>query len=218
MTTRRTQMKWLIALTAISLMPVYGLLGWQTGPHGAKEVWAFIWTIEAIAWSLRALVEAWALVYLFSTNTQDQKAVRTLHWIEGALIGLIAVTVTLLIVANKMNQSINELWAPLFWLWAISVASFAPLMFAGVGIAYRVHNEPIKEDTTKLDSLFNTIEKLQNRLKKLEENEPNPVEKRRQQIKNLYSEGLTQSQMANQLGVSIGTISNDIKTMGLNGK
>lgn len=218
MTIRRTQMKWLIALTAISLMPVYGLLGWQTGPHGAKEVWSFIWTIEAIAWSLRALVEAWALVYLFSTNTQDHKAIKTLHWIEGALIGLIAVTVTLLIVANKMNQSINELWAPLFWLWAVSVASFAPLMFAGVGIAYRVHIEPVKEDTTKLDSLFNLVEKLQNRLKKLEDSEPGPVEKRRQQIKNFYGEGLTQAQMAAQLGVSIGTISNDIKTMGLNGK
>jgi hypothetical protein len=220
-------------------MPVYGLLGWQTGPHGAKEVWPFIWTVEAVAWSLRALVEAWALVYLFSTNTLDQKAIKILQWIEGFLIGLIAVTVTLLIVANKMNQSINELWSPLFWLWAVSVASFAPLMFAGVGIAYRVHIDNIpKNDSNELNDVFKLIEDIKKGIETADKRNnkiiadihttidkilqsvenSNPVEKRRQQVETFYKEGLNQSQIANQLGVSVGTIYNDIKTLGLNGK
>lgn len=217
MNSRRTQMKWLIALTAISLMPVYGLLGWQTGPHGAKEVWALIWTVEAVAWSLRALVEAWALVYLFSTSTDDQKAIRALRWIEGALIGLIAVTVTLLVIANKSNQSVSELWGPLFWLWALSVASFAPLMFAGVGIAYKVHQDG-GPDTSQLAEAINLISALQQRVDDLEQQASSPVDERRQRVAALYQEGLTQPQMASELGVSVGTIRNDVKVLKLNGR
>jgi len=142
MDSRRNQMQWLLALTALSLVPVYGLLGWQTGPHGPDSVPGIIWIIEAVAWSLRALVEAWALIYLFSTHTTNQKSQRILSIIEVALILLIIVTVTLLVVSNKRGVPTNDLPVSLFWIWAICVASFGPLMLGGVGIAYRVHEIP----------------------------------------------------------------------------
>lgn len=214
---RRTQMKWLIALTATSLMPVYGLLGYQTGPHGAKDVWAIIWTIEAVAWSLRALIEAWAIVYLFSTNTTNKKAQRQLTIIEIALIALIGLTVTLLVVANKNSQSINELWWPLFWLWAASVASFAPLMFAGVGIAYRVH-EPIANPQPIVDTTQKDIVKLRSQLDDVLqrlETPHNPVVVRREAIREaLNSENPpTHKALAKLYKVSEGTIGNDVKAL-----
>jgi hypothetical protein len=50
---RRKQMIYLLALTALSLVPVYGLIGWGTGGHGPDTVAPIVWLIEAGAWGIR---------------------------------------------------------------------------------------------------------------------------------------------------------------------
>jgi DNA-binding CsgD family transcriptional regulator len=215
MNDRRTQMKWLLALTALSLVPVYGLIGWGTGGHGPDTVAPIVWLIEAGAWCLRALVEAWALVYLFSTNTTNQTYSRALAAIEIALIGLIAVTVTLLIISNGSNTPVSKLPTPLFWVWAASVAMFAPLMFGGIGIAYKA-NEPLEPDTNRLDTIANELDALRQLVATLSNGSSDSIVARRDRVLALLGEGLTQPAIAKQEGVSLGTIRNDVKA--LNGK
>jgi len=220
--TRKTQMVWLLGLTALTLVPVYILIGWQTGGHSAQDIDALFWKVEAGAWGLRALVESWALIYLFQTVTQIQRSSRILVIFEIALISLVALTVGLVIVANGDKQALaNGLPKPLYWLWAFGVAAFAPLMMGSVGFAFKVH-QPVKEVIElppnsldlRLDLLTQRLDELENR-----PSQPsNAVVDRRQRVTNYLGEGLTQRQMVELEGVSEGTIKNDVKAIRLNGK
>lgn len=241
MNSRRTQMKWLLGLTALSLVPVYILIGWQSGGHGSADVASLFWVIEAGAWGLRALVEAWALVYLFQTVNDNPAISKVLITFEGALIGLIALTVGLVIIANGSKQPISSLPSWLYWVWSFGVAAFAPLMMGSVGFAYKVHQDSgpgvdylaeaqnaIDDAIERFANLFDGLDQhisglqkqiggLQQRLDALEQQPASPVDERRQRIVTMYKEGLTQPQMADTLGVSVGTIRNDVKALGLNG-
>lgn len=216
--TRRTQMVWLLGLTALSLVPIYILIGWQTGGHGPDTVIQIFWVIEAGAWGLRALVEAWALVYLFQTVADSIRANKILIAFEVALISLVALTVGLVIIANGNRLAIaNGLPAPLYWFWSFGVAAFAPLMMGSVGFAYKVHQhvvtiQPIvdttQKDIAKLRSqLGEVIERL--------ETTHNPVVSRRNAIREALQgdNPPTHKVLAELHGVSVGTIGNDIKAL-----
>ena len=72
MMNRRTQLWWLIGLTAVTMAPQYGLQGWlATGGNPADIADQFLY-IDAMAWAIRAIIEAWALVFLFSTTPNDK--------------------------------------------------------------------------------------------------------------------------------------------------
>jgi len=232
---RRTQMKWLLALTAVSLMPVYVLIGWQSSGHGPATVANWFWLAEAGAWGLRALVEAWALIYLFQTTTNQSRISKVLAIFEGLLIGLIALTVGLVIIANGSNESISRLPAWLFYLWSFSVAAFAPLMMGSVGYAYRVHaaTQPIA------DKLQSVIEQLQSQVKTLIHRDGiahktiddltsrcdnlyeqlqvthNPIVARRTAIREALQgdNPPTHKVLAELHGVSVGTIGNDVRSL-----
>lgn len=209
-------MKWLLGLTALSLVPVYGLIGWQTGGHGPDSVIPLVWLIEAGAWCLRALVEAWALIYLF--QTQPDKPDKILTGFEIALISLIAITVTLVVISNGQKVSISQLPPILFWVWAASVAAFAPLMMGSVGYAYKTHRltvVPVPDNTLAQD-----VAALQQGLMDLQEHiaKKDNVTIRRERVLDLLqnSPKPTQAELARVLDVSVQTIKNDMKV--LNGK
>lgn len=212
---RAFQAKAILFLTAVTLIPIYGLQGWQSGPHSPDVVPLVVWVAEAVAWSIRALVEIWVLFYLFSTNTSDRRSKLTLAWIEGALISLIAITVTILIVSNKWNIPTSDLPLGFFILWAAGVASFAPLMLAGVGIAYRVHEGDRVESGELLD-LQAQMEELRESLKGIRTR--SEVVDRREQIKKMRhaAQPMSQIAIAEALGISVQTVRKDIKAM--NGK
>lgn len=67
--------------------------------------------------------------------------------------------------------------------------------------------------TDRIDTITNQLNTLQQQAQKVNDEQ---VDNRRQRILSLKSEGVTQKQMAEMLGVSISTIRNDIKQ--LNGK
>lgn len=217
--TRRTQMVWLLGLTALSLVPVYILIGWQTGGHGPDTVIQVFWVIEAGAWGLRALVEAWALVYLFQTATNEAKTNRILMVFEIALITLVALTVGLVIIANGNRLAIaNGLPAPLYWFWSFGVAAFAPLMMGSVGYAYKVHKPVVTNPQPIVDTTQKDIVKLRSQLDDVLqrlETPHNPVVVRREAIKEALNSDKppTHKALAKLWGVSVGTIGNDVKML-----
>jgi len=235
---RRTQMKWLLALTALSLVPVYILIGWQSGGHGPDTVVPIFWLAEAGAWGLRALVEAWALIYLFQTATNQPNVTRLLTVFEGLLIGLIALTVGLVIIANGSKQSISTLPPALFWLWSFSVAAFAPLMMGSVGYAFKVH-ETVIDTQPIVDKMQPVIDSLQSQIKTLVHRDVvahkaiddltsrcddmyeqlqtthNPIVARREAIRDALQgdNPPTHKALAELHGVSVGTIGNDVRAL-----
>lgn len=216
---RQLQMVWLLGLTALSLVPVYILIGWQTGGHGPDSVIQVFWVIEAGAWGLRALVEAWALVYLFQTATDSARANKILIAFEVALITLVALTVGLVIIANGKQLAIaNGLPAPLYWFWSFGVAAFAPLMMGSVGYAYKTH-KPLEVDTQPIvDKFQGDIEALQTQLGQVVsmiEVARDPVTTRRNAIRDALNGPTppTHKALAELHGVSVGTIGNDVKAL-----
>jgi len=217
---RKTQMWALMLLTGVSLAPVYWMLGWQSGGHGPDTVSESFWLIEAIAWSLRAVLEGWALVYLAQTWPQTEAEERIRARYENLLIGLIAITVGLVIVANGNRQAIaTGLWSPLFWLWAFAVASFAPLMLRAVGFAYRAQPEsyqvqqraqrPRKEKSPSAKP----NSKPQSRIAKSA-----TVAERRRRVAQLAAEGLRNAEIAQILNTNPYTVSRDLRALRRNGK
>lgn len=224
--TRRTQMKWLLALTALSLVPVYVLIGWQSSGHGPDSVASWFWLVEAGAWGLRALVEAWALIYLFQTNSPNN---RLLTLFECLLIGLIALTVGLVIIANGSKQSISTLPTWLFWIWAFSVAAFAPLMMGSVGYAYKVHrgiltNNPEVSRVTNAVGRLPTATNIELPTDNKDTNAAStpasdPANHLAALADKLNSNPKpTNKQLAADLGVSMATIGNWKRQLALNGK
>lgn len=213
---RRTQMKWLLGLTALSLVPVYILIGWQTSGHGPDTVMPLFWVVEAGAWGLRALVESAALIYLFQTVTDSARAAKILVAFECALIGLVALTVGLVIIANGNGAAISTgLPAPLYWFWSFGVAAFAPLMMGSVGFAYKVHQvvtPAVTIDDTRLSEMQSQLTQLSEVIDTMQRSSVKMVD-RRQQVLSLKNDGLTQVQIAKQLGVSLTTIRADIKAL-----
>jgi hypothetical protein len=216
--TRRVQMVWLLGLTALSLVPIYILIGWQTGGHGPDTVIQVFWVIEAGAWGLRALVEAWALVYLFQTVADSARANKILIAFEVALISLVALTVGLVIIANGNRLAIaNGLPAPLYWFWSFGVAAFAPLMMGSVGFAYKVH-QPVVTIQPIADTTQKDIAKLRSQLGEVIqrlETTHNPVVSRRNAIREALQgdNPPTHKALAQLHGVSVGTIGNDVKAL-----
>lgn len=161
---RRTQMKWLLVLTALSLVPVYVLLGWQTSGESPQTItdWlAWFWRIEASAWGIRALVESAALIYLFQTTANTAKAGYILIAFEIALITLIALTVGMVVLTNGHKTAVAQglpFW--LYVIWSFSVAAFAPLMMGSVGFAYKCQPDDayLVNLTTRIESLTADLE------------------------------------------------------------
>lgn len=229
--TRQTQMKWLLGLTALSLVPVYVLLGWQSGGHSPDEITTWLvwfWRIEAIAWGIRALVEAWTLVYLFQTVTSDRVSSRVLMGFEVALITLIALTVGMVVLTNGDKVAIAKglpYW--LYIVWSFSVATFAPLMMGSIGFAYKVHQiAPIKVSIPKVKEVIHKFEPIPDneiRYNPQTDEKRNGIKSiidRRSKLSSIttnyqseFGKLPTQQYLSNELGVSIQTVRSDIKAL-----
>lgn len=158
---RKIQLWLIIALTAITMMPQYALQGWLAfGGSPVSEVvkagvtsgfWLWLSKVDPLAWSLRALVEAWALVYLFSSDAKAEQDAKWLARFEVALIVLITITLGPALAATGLGKSIKEAlaWWPAFWLWNFAIASYAPLMLGAVGFAFRLEQSKTESDKQK---------------------------------------------------------------------
>ncbi|RMF60614.1 MAG: hypothetical protein D6743_14720, partial [Calditrichaeota bacterium] len=136
---RQEQLWYLIILTAATLTAQYALQGWLALGGNPADIAPWILTADSALWSLRALIEAWVLVYLFSTRASSRTDSIVLAVLEFLLIILITCTLGPALGTIGAGKSIREMMsATMYWLWYASIASYAPLMLAAAGLAYKI--------------------------------------------------------------------------------
>lgn len=153
MKTRTGQLYWLIGLTAVTMTPQYALQGWLATGHAPDAIPTWFWYADAAAWSIRAIIEAAALVYLFSTKATIEKDQRLLTGFEIALIALIVITLGPALYSVSEGGGIT---ATMPWflrlIWSFAVAAYAPLMLGAVGFAYKVQMAQSEPDEEPADN------------------------------------------------------------------
>ena len=133
----------LIILVAVTMAAQYALQGWLTAGKSPETIHNLFWIADALIWSARALVEAFVLFYLFSTPTNS----RLLTFFEIALVVLIVVTLGPVLAAVGQGQPMSEaLPVVAYWLWSFAIASYAPLMIAAAGFAYRMRVQGVQAE------------------------------------------------------------------------
>jgi hypothetical protein len=123
------------------MAPQYAMQGWQALGGNLSGLGEWFPRIDAAAWALRALIEAWALIYLFSTPARDDRQARLLAVFEVALICLIVVTLGPALAAAGSNQSMKDYLGGWYSAWNFAVASYAPLMLGAAGFAFKVESQ-----------------------------------------------------------------------------
>jgi len=156
MSWREKQLWYLIFLTAIAAVPQYILQSALIAPGGIAGLPPWFWEMDKAMWAVRALVEPWVIVYLFTTRSQSwwEKVLQiVLLAIEFGLLILIIVTVGPSIAAARLGIP-PEPFMGIPWDWML--AAYTSLMMAGAGFAYRVQ----PEDVQNTDLLHERIDGL----------------------------------------------------------
>jgi DNA-binding NarL/FixJ family response regulator len=124
-------------LTSVTMVTPYALQGFLQ--HNAPDdVSAIVWTVEAVSWGFRALVEVWAVIYLAQTVTKHWGQTLVVWTLKLTLIALIAATLGPVIATIGYDQHITETTGDVFWVWAFGVAAYAPLMMAAAAVGYKI--------------------------------------------------------------------------------
>ena len=140
--TRRNQLWVLIFLSAATASLQYTLQGALATNAEVEMFPKAFWVADYAAWGLRALVEAWVVVYVFTTHTQGKLQGLVLGLIEVALLTLIALTLGPAFRAiGAGEQMYTSLTHEGFWLWNYGIAAYTSIMMAAAGIAYRMQPE-----------------------------------------------------------------------------
>lgn len=133
--TRLEQLWYLIVLTSLTLMAQYGLQGWLAQGELPISISDGFKLLDACLWAIRALIEAWALIYIFTTSPSNRKLVL----FEISLITLIIITLGPVLASIGLQLPLREsLPKWLYWTWNYCIAAYAPLMLGAVGYAYRL--------------------------------------------------------------------------------
>lgn len=230
--TRKWQTYCLIMLTALTLMPQYALQGVMASGHNANQLpWAF-WIAEYSAWSLRALIEAASIMFLFETTASENWQRWVLSGFKVAMISLISLTIAPVVFAKGIGQNSPEVlsvWA--YWLWSFGVATYAPLMLASVGTAYAIMPDGTQSPNTptiandvantlnsKMDAMAGILDRLQATLdaKSKQQNDVDSKAARQAQIVAMRAQGVSgANELAQALGVSAMTVRRDLAELGI---
>ena len=143
--TRRNQLWVLIILTAITASLQYTLQGALATNAEIALFPAVFWIADYAAWAGRALVEAWVIVYVFTTRTRGKLQTAVLIALEAVLLALITLTLGPAFRAIGAGERMYEsLTYEGFWLWNFGVAAYTSVMMAAAGVAYRMQPDDIK--------------------------------------------------------------------------
>lgn len=230
MKTRTGQLYWLIGLTAATMIPQYALQSWLATGHNPAEIANWFWWFDAVSWSIRAIIEAAALVYLFSTQAKSKIHTAILTGFEVALIALIVVTLGPVLYSVGKESIITETLTDGWHIaWSFAVAAYAPLMLGAVGFAYKVQMaqaEPeAKSQTKPAAKLAPETERKSSQPAKVAEVAPQTgdlqgmsAQERRPIVAQLLTEGAKPAELAEMFGVSPSAISRDKQALkALNG-
>lgn len=168
MFTRKNQLWWLIGLSAIAAMAQYVVQGAAASGHNPGEFAWWFWYLDFGLWGARALIEAWCIVYLFSTQAETRMQSAILTIFEVALIGLITLTLGPTMRSLGYGMAMRESLAePYFTFWNFGIAAYTSLMMGAAGYAYRVQPED-ETSHTQLSAAQELISDLQAELINLE--------------------------------------------------
>ena len=145
-TTRQSQMVWLAALTALTLVGQYAMLGAVGLGHTPEILPGWFKNAELILWGLRGLVEIAVVVYVGMTTTEDERKQRVLWGFKVAMIFLIVLTVGPVWISNTLQAGIVETVTVVgVYIWGSALAGISAVMLAAVAYAYKV--QPVNSDS-----------------------------------------------------------------------
>ncbi len=129
----------LIYLAALTGAAQYVIQGAMASGATLASFPAWFLIADYALWAVRAFVEASVIVALFQVEPKTARHSRLLLAFEVALIALITLTLGPALYALGRGLTMAAtLGAGAFLAWNLAIASYAPLMMAASGAAYRV--------------------------------------------------------------------------------
>ena len=136
--TRQTQLYLLIPLSALTALPQYVMQGAMATGGQVQEFSQWFFVADYVMWGLRALIESWVIIYLFTTQARNASQGWFLGVLEVAIIALIAATLGPVLYALSGREALVVVLGGMRWLWAFGIAAYAPLLIGAAGYAYKV--------------------------------------------------------------------------------
>lgn len=137
-TNRKRQMIWLAALTAITLIGQYVLLGLTGLGESRSTLPSWFTSFELVLWGMRGLVEIAVVVYVGMTKGETNNQARALWGFKIVLIAMIVFTVGPIWGASALNTTVVDIMGRAgVILWGLGLAGISAMMLAAVAYAYK---------------------------------------------------------------------------------
>lgn len=154
--TRKTQLWALIICSAITAALQYAIQGTMATGGDPLQFSELFWFIDRALWGVRALIESWVVIYLFTTTVTASnpwsKALQEIMLIvlEVALLALIAFTLGPVFQALGAQETVYDLMGTGGYAnWSFAIGAYTSLMMAGAGIGYKIQPfDIVKEERT----------------------------------------------------------------------
>jgi len=117
-----------------------------TGHNPAAEFTRQFWVMDWILWALRALVEAWVVVYVFMTTPQSTMQRIALTAFELILIAIITLTLGPALHALGAGKTVYEVLGRGHLAWEYAIAAYTSIMMGAAAFAYQFQPFDIKEE------------------------------------------------------------------------
>lgn len=112
---------------------------------------SWFWTADWALWAIRALVEAWIVVYVFTTTAKTTGQKIVLGLLEIGLLALITFTLGPALQALGMGKTVYEIIGKRYGIWSHAIGAYTSLMMAAAGFAYQIQPQeaaPEEQPTT----------------------------------------------------------------------
>jgi len=142
---RKTQLWYLIGLSAATAVFQYVVQGAMASGGVPSEFSTWFWYADYGLWGARALIEAWVIVYLFTTQARSKTESIVIVCFEVGLIVLITLTLGPAWYALTVGLAIQETMSDInLRLWTFGIAAYTSLMMGSAGFAYKIQGDKIK--------------------------------------------------------------------------
>ena len=144
--TRQRQLWALIFLSALTAAAQYVIQGSISTGADPREFPPLFWYADYFFWAFRGLVEAWVVIYLFTTNVEGLGRNIVLTALEVLLLALITFTVGPALQAVGRNLNFDSIFSP------------AQVDFVVAHSGFALHHEPDHNGAREL-----LLDRLRNR-------------------------------------------------------
>lgn len=161
--TRKNQLWFLILLSSLTAVAQYVIQGSMASGENPIDFNKLFWYIDYFLWGIRSLIEAWVIIYLFSTKHNTQAEYIILTVMEMTLIVIITLTLGPALFALTIGDQIkNTMGETSLRLWTFGIAAYTSLMMASAGLAYKIQSNDDPDLINTVNQLKNDIEEKDN--------------------------------------------------------